>query len=206
MPSSLIDALAQNRAADVDVPAALTDRDQHGLLEALSAVPDPRDPRGVRYSLTSLLAVAVCAVLAGATTFAAIADWACDLDPPARRKPGFTAAIPAGTTVWRILVRLDPDVLSAILTGWLRNRTPPAADATSRRPRRMVIGRRQGPAWSTPARRAPDPPAVGLRHHHGHRPDPGPHRHQVQRDPSPHPAAGSGTNHGRRTDRSRDRR
>jgi hypothetical protein len=28
--------------------------------------------------------VAVCAVLAGATTFAAIADWATDLDEPAK--------------------------------------------------------------------------------------------------------------------------
>ncbi|QSB14664.1 hypothetical protein JQS43_24920 [Natronosporangium hydrolyticum] len=35
-----------------------------------------------------LLAVAVCAVLAGASSFAAIADWAADLDPPARRRLG----------------------------------------------------------------------------------------------------------------------
>src|SRR5690606_7322199 len=42
----------------------------------------------VRYRLASLLAVAVCAVLAGASTFAAIADWAADLDPPARRRWG----------------------------------------------------------------------------------------------------------------------
>ncbi|MEU4645427.1 transposase family protein [Micromonospora sp. NPDC023814] len=50
------------------------------MLAALAAVPDPRDPRGARYPLASLLAVAVCAVLAGAVTFAAIGDWARDLD------------------------------------------------------------------------------------------------------------------------------
>jgi DDE_Tnp_1-associated len=36
------------------------------LLECLQRVPDPRDPRGVRHSLTSLLLAAVAAVLAGA--------------------------------------------------------------------------------------------------------------------------------------------
>ena len=34
--------------------------------------PDPRNPRGVRYPLTALLTVAVCAVLAGATSFTAM--------------------------------------------------------------------------------------------------------------------------------------
>jgi hypothetical protein len=42
-----------------------------GLLDALAQVSDPRDPRGVRYDL--VLAVAVCATMAGARSFAAIA-------------------------------------------------------------------------------------------------------------------------------------
>src|SRR5712691_5515371 len=37
-----------------------------GLREHLARVPDPRDPRGVRHSLTSLLLAAVAAALAGA--------------------------------------------------------------------------------------------------------------------------------------------
>jgi hypothetical protein len=37
----------------------------------LARVPDPRDPRGVRHSLTALLMVAVAAVLAGARSFTA---------------------------------------------------------------------------------------------------------------------------------------
>ena len=36
------------------------------LLEALGRVPDPRDPRGRRYPLVPVLAIAVCAMLAGA--------------------------------------------------------------------------------------------------------------------------------------------
>jgi hypothetical protein len=40
------------------------------LLECLARLPDPRDPRGVRHTLTSLLLASVAAVLAGARSFA----------------------------------------------------------------------------------------------------------------------------------------
>lgn len=49
------------------------------LLDLLATVPDPRDPRGVRYRLSGMLAVAVTAVLAGARSFTAIGEWAADL-------------------------------------------------------------------------------------------------------------------------------
>jgi hypothetical protein len=55
-----------------------------GLLEALAQVPDPRDPRGMRYDLVPVLAVAVCATLAGARSFAAIAEWAVGAGPELR--------------------------------------------------------------------------------------------------------------------------
>src|SRR5262245_56390575 len=118
MPSSLITTLRSNLSANLDLGADLGENDPRDLLHALAAVPDPRDRRGVRYRLTSLLAVAVCAVLAGAATFAAIADWAADLDPALRLRLGFTTAIPAGSTVWRFLIRLDDQILQAVLTGW----------------------------------------------------------------------------------------
>src|ERR1041385_1655975 len=117
MPSSLITTLRSNLPAGIDSCAGVGEADQRNLLQALAAVPDPRDRRGVRYRLTSLLAVAVCAVLAGAATFAAIADWAADLDPALRGRLGFATAIPAGSTVWRFLIRLDDQILQAVLTG-----------------------------------------------------------------------------------------
>ena len=138
MPSSLIIALRSNPPAGVELPATLTEGDARNLLDALATVPDPRRRRGVRYRLTSLLAVAVCAVLAGAGTFAAIADWAVDLDPPARLRLGFAGPIPVGSTVWRLLIRLDAQSLQAVLTRWLRSRlTPPPAAAG--RQARIVI-------------------------------------------------------------------
>ena len=52
-----------------------------GLLQALARVPDPRDRRGVRYRLATLLAIGVCAMsAAGHNSLVAIGEWArrCD--------------------------------------------------------------------------------------------------------------------------------
>jgi hypothetical protein len=48
------------------------------LLELLSLVPDPRDPRAIRHAAASVLAVAAAAVLAGCTSVLAIAEWAAE--------------------------------------------------------------------------------------------------------------------------------
>ncbi|MFF5235566.1 ISAs1 family transposase [Dactylosporangium sp. NPDC000521] len=122
MASSLIPGLVVTAPATETAPVPVTDREQHGLLHALAEVPDPRDPRGIRYPLTGLLAVAVCAVLAGASSFAAITDWLHDLDEHARTRLGFDRAVPVGTTVWRLLTRLDPGQLTTVLAAWLRAR------------------------------------------------------------------------------------
>lgn len=139
MASSPIPLLSAATTPDDTPPTEVTDGEQCGLLHALTAVPDPRDPRGVRYPLSSLLAVAVCATLAGATTFAAITDWLLDLDDDARTRLGFTRAIPVGTTLWRLLARLDADLLATILARWLRTRLRPPTPVVQRRARRIVI-------------------------------------------------------------------
>ena len=46
------------------------------LLELLSLLPDPRKRRGVRHSVTALLAIAAAAVLAGSRSVLAIGEWA----------------------------------------------------------------------------------------------------------------------------------
>jgi predicted transposase YbfD/YdcC len=131
MPSSLIDVIRQHvPTPTTTAPPAECRPDE--LLAALAQVPDPRDPRGVRYPLASILAVAVCAVLAGATTFTAITDWASDLDPSAWSRLGFTDRIPVLSTVWRLLVRLDAETLSTVLTDWLHYRLPASAPAGRR--------------------------------------------------------------------------
>ena len=50
-----------------------------------------------------------------------------DLDEQAQVRLGFTRGVPVGSTVWRLLTRLDAGLLSTVLAGWLRARTPPVA-------------------------------------------------------------------------------
>ncbi len=121
-----------------DIPVRpVTEGERASLLEAVTAVPDPRNPRGLRYPLAGLLVVSVCAVMAGASSVAAIGDWLHDLDDIARARLGFVRAVPATTTMWRLLIRLDADLLATVLAGWLRGRAVPAGP---RRPRyRQVI-------------------------------------------------------------------
>lgn len=117
------------------------------------AEPVRRAPPADRFPVTprptSLLAVAMSAVLAGASTFAAIADWAAGLDPPARHRLGLTGRVPAGGTVWRFLVRVDATVLQAVPvarpTGQAQARrdrggTSPPSSATISRTHRHETG------------------------------------------------------------------
>jgi predicted transposase YbfD/YdcC len=121
------------------IPAALThltqtDPLQHQHTEAphllahLAAVPDPRATRGRRHPLIAILAMAVAAVLAGARSLAAIAEWAAEAPQPvraalgARRDAPDHFAVPAEATIRRTLARLDADALAAAVGAWLAER------------------------------------------------------------------------------------
>jgi predicted transposase YbfD/YdcC len=124
---------------DMSCPTTVTDGDRRSLFVALeAAVRDPRDPRARRYPLVSILAAAVCAVIAGACTFAAVCDWVRFQDRTVWPRLGFTGRVPAETTVWRLLIRIDAEVLSQVLARWLRGRARPVL---ARRP--MVAPRRR---------------------------------------------------------------
>ncbi|MET8863842.1 transposase family protein [Nonomuraea sp. NPDC004580] len=59
-------------------PVTASTADCLSLLECFRRLPDPRDPRGVRHALASLLAGAAAAVPAGARSFTAIGGWIAD--------------------------------------------------------------------------------------------------------------------------------
>src|SRR4051812_50178035 len=68
------------------------------LLQALSAVPDPRGRRGRRHSLQSMLLIAVSAVVGGARSYSPDGGWGA-LPPPAGGgfgRPPHSPAIPPG--------------------------------------------------------------------------------------------------------------
>jgi predicted transposase YbfD/YdcC len=113
-----------------------------GLLEYLALVPDPRDPRGVRHTLTSLLLAAVAAVLAGARSFAAAGEWVADAPPQVlaslgvRRDP-LTRRFepPDEATIRRVLEAVDAAALDAAVGSWLAGRLSAADQGQGRRQR-----------------------------------------------------------------------
>ncbi|MCT9011895.1 transposase family protein, partial [Streptomyces rhizosphaerihabitans] len=68
------------------------------LLDCLAAVPDPRRAKGRRHPLAFVLALAACAVLAGAKSLAAIAEWAADAPTTALTALGAPSREPTGPT------------------------------------------------------------------------------------------------------------
>ena len=91
-----------------------------GLLDLLATVPDPRRRRGIRHPVRAVVALAVCAAVAGARSFTAIAEWARGLSPEALRRLGATRRTPPSEpTIRRVLQQVDADALDARLGPWL---------------------------------------------------------------------------------------
>lgn len=86
---------------------------------ALATAPDPRQRRGIRHGLTGVLAVALSAVLAGAQSFVAIAEWAADAAPEVLARLGVTGVAPCESTIRRCLQRLAPDELDQLIGAWM---------------------------------------------------------------------------------------
>lgn len=92
------------------------------LIPALASVVDPRHRRGIRHRPPGLLALSVCAVIAGARSFVAIAQWAADLPPHLLGGLGRRRYRAVGSAFRRTLQRLDADHLDRILGWWAAGR------------------------------------------------------------------------------------
>lgn len=119
-----------------------------GLLDLLQAVPDPRHRRGVRHPVRTVVALAVCAAVAGARSFTAIAQWAQGLSADALRRLGATRRTPPSEpTIRRVLQAVDADALDARLGPWLLQvaARPGAALSVDGKTLRGSHGRGQAP-------------------------------------------------------------
>jgi predicted transposase YbfD/YdcC len=110
------------------------------LLAYLATISDPRGRRGRRHPLVAILAIAAAAVLAGARSMAAIAEWAADAPQlvrvalGARRDAPAHWVVPSEATIRRRLARLDAEALAEVIGAWLADRDCP----DQRRRRRAV--------------------------------------------------------------------
>jgi hypothetical protein len=119
-------------AQRLPAPATLAPEQCRSLLDDLAQLADPRHRRGRRHALTTVLAVAVAAVLTGARSLAAIGEWASDAPDQVlaalgvRRDPLRGVWRPPGeATVRRVLTRIDADALDRAIGAWLAAQQPP---------------------------------------------------------------------------------
>jgi hypothetical protein len=89
--------------------------------------------------------MAAAAVLAGARSIAAIAEWATEAPPPVRAALGAChhapdhSAVPAEATIGRTLARLDSDALAAAVGAWLADRDRDRPRPTVSRGRAVAV-------------------------------------------------------------------
>ena len=109
--------------------AALVGLPIASLLEALGAVPDPRQRRGKRYGQASMLSLAVCAMLCGARSLYAMAQWGRERQAGAIASAlGFECGrTPSVATLFRTFRDLDVAAFEQVLTTWLAAQAGEAA-------------------------------------------------------------------------------
>src|SRR3954468_24854148 len=112
--SSLSGLLPTSPAA----PGSLSAVESIRLVQALRTVPDPRRRRGRRHGLQSVLLLALQAVMAGASSWVAIAQWAAT----APQALGVCGASPSAATFRRVLAAVDIAGVEAALTTWVTGR------------------------------------------------------------------------------------
>jgi predicted transposase YbfD/YdcC len=134
----LVTALKTARGPSTPLSAV----DSVRLLQALRAVPDPRCARGRRHGLQSILLLALQAVMGGASSWVALAQWAAT----APQALAVCGSAPSAATFRRVLTAIDTMALEAALTSWISGRTaagPPdrAQPAAARRTVLAVDGK-----------------------------------------------------------------
>src|SRR5262249_21712164 len=99
------------------------------LYEVFAAIPDPRDRRGTVYSLTSVLTLIAVAMLCGARSLGAIAEWGRnynDLAPllgfARRTRDGRGYRTPCASGLHTPLASIGAAAFEAALTRWIMAR------------------------------------------------------------------------------------
>ncbi len=132
--------------AALDQPEVTLDREAAprvalSLVEAFAQVPDPRHARGIRHGVLSILLLGACAVLTGARSFAAIAEYAHDTGRIILDLLEAGTVVPHASTIRRVLQDLDPDAVEAAMRTWTLAQlvAQPPPDGVPTREQRQVL-------------------------------------------------------------------
>jgi DDE_Tnp_1-associated len=88
------------------------------LLAFLAEVPDPRSRHGRQHPLPAVLALVCCAILCGARSVTAIAQWGHDQDIGLMHRLGFHRRPPKMGGIRKVLLALNRTAFEAALTRW----------------------------------------------------------------------------------------
>jgi DDE family transposase len=95
------------------------------LLAVLAQVPDPRSRRGRRHPLSAILSLAVLAMLSGAKSYQAIAQFGRDKGFALAHALGFRRGKTPTKSTFSVLFRiLDVHAFEAVLSRWIISRVP----------------------------------------------------------------------------------
>lgn len=96
-----------------------TDELGPSLVRALADVPDPRSRHGRRHPLPAVLALATVAMLCGARSLYAMAQWGREQPEAVVRTLGFARGrTPGVATLHRVFKRLDVERFEVVLGEW----------------------------------------------------------------------------------------
>src|SRR5215207_6130166 len=99
------------------------------LLEVLAEIPDPRNRKGTRHPLSAILSLAVLAMLSGAKSYSAIAQFGRDKGFALAWALGFRRGkTPTKSTLSRLFRGLDVTAFEAALGRWVASRLGPGQD------------------------------------------------------------------------------
>jgi hypothetical protein len=99
------------------------------LLDVLAQVPDPRSRQGRRHPLSAVLSLAVLALLSGAKSYQAIAQFGRDKGFTLAQVLGFTRGKTPTKSTFSVLFRiLDVQAFEAALSRWIASRIPQGQD------------------------------------------------------------------------------